>query len=76
MLLDSWIQKDTCCRDTGNMLPATSNMLLVAGNMLLVRATCFWLKIANCNEYYNEYERTEQNGVSHLDLTIMVCFVV
>jgi len=27
-----WIQRDTCCRDTGNMLPATSNML--PGNML------------------------------------------
>jgi len=26
----------TCCRDTGNMLPATSNMLLVDGNMLSV----------------------------------------
>jgi len=33
-----WIQRNTCCRDTGNMLPG--NMLLVAGNMLLVRATC------------------------------------
>jgi len=29
-----WIQRDTCCRDTGNILPATSNML--PGNMLLV----------------------------------------
>ena len=28
----------SCCRDTGNMLPAISNML--PGNMLLFRATC------------------------------------
>ena len=25
-----WIQRDTCCRDTSNMLPATSNMQHVA----------------------------------------------
>jgi len=40
-----WIQRDTCCRGTGNMLPATSNMLLgnmllATGKMLLVRAAC------------------------------------
>jgi len=31
-----------CCRDTGNMLPATSkqHVAIVAGNMLLVRAIC------------------------------------
>jgi len=27
-----WIQIDTCCRDTGNILPTTSNML--PGNLL------------------------------------------